>query len=86
MQWSGNPLFCESYSGSLRFGVEIHSQSSGIHSKVVVWIILLRVDSTILSVDFHSKRSIPNMTPKRVDFHSHDLESNTYHRLEYFPI
>ena len=39
--WSGNPL----------------SQNSGIHSKVVVWITLLRVDSTILSVDFHSKRS-----------------------------
>ena len=29
------------------------------------------VDSTILRVDFHSKRSDPNMTPKRVDFHSY---------------
>ena len=28
------------------------------------------VDSTILRVDFHSKRSDPNMTPKRVGFHS----------------
>ena len=37
------------------FGVEIHSQNSGIHSKVVVWITLWRVDSAILSVDFHSK-------------------------------
>ena len=45
-------------------------KNSGIHSKVVVWITLLRVDPTILSVDV----STPNeviliMTPKRVDFH-----------------
>ena len=45
--------------GSLCFGVEIHSQTSEIHSKVVVWMTLLRVDSTILSMDFHSKWSDP---------------------------
>ena len=38
--------------GITSFGVEIHSQNSGIHSKVVVWITLLRVNSTSLSVDF----------------------------------
>ena len=55
MQQSGNPLSLGVILGSLHFGVEIHSQNSGIHSKVVVWITLLRVDSTILSMDFHSK-------------------------------
>ena len=39
----------------------------GIHFKIAVWITLLRVDSTILCVDFYSKNEvIPKMTPKTV--------------------
>ena len=41
--------------GSLHLELNPLPNYSGIHSKVVVWITLLRVDSTILSVDFHSK-------------------------------
>ena len=60
MQWSGNPFFLESYLGileSYHLILELNPlpNYSGIDTKVVAWIILLRVDSTILSVDFHSE-------------------------------
>ena len=62
MQWSGNPI-CLSlsyYYGSVRFELNPLPNYGGLYSKVVVWITLLslRVDSTILSVDFHSKTKI----------------------------
>ena len=54
MQWSGNPLFLQSL-GIPSIGVESNPNHSGSHYNIVVWITLLRVDSTILSLDFHSK-------------------------------
>ena len=56
--------------GITSFGVEIHAQNSGIHSQKSDSNQYIGVDSTILRVDFHSKRSDPNVTPKRVVFHS----------------
>ena len=41
------------------FGVEIHAQNSGIHSQKSDLNHYFGVDSTILRVDFHSKRSDP---------------------------
>ena len=58
--------------GITSFGVESTPNYSGIHSKAAVWITLLRVDSTILSVDFHSrtKWSLIWLLYNTVDFHS----------------
>ena len=41
--------------GITLFGVEIHTQNSGIHSKKSDSSHYFGVDSTILRVDFHSK-------------------------------
>ena len=53
--------------GSTMFLIQfcgIHSQKSDLNH-------YFGVDSTILRVDFHFQNEvIPNMTPKRVDFHS----------------
>ena len=67
--------------GITSFGVEIHAQNSGIHaqnsgihSQKSDSNHYSGVDSTIFRVDFHSQNEvIPNMTPKRVDFHSNAL-------------
>ena len=64
--------------GSLCFGVEIHAQNSGIHSQKSDSNHYFGVDSTILSVDFHSKRKWSLMTPKRVDFHSTALREDIF--------
>ena len=45
--------------GIISFGVEIHAQNSGIHSQKSDSNHYFGVDSTILRVDFHSKRSDP---------------------------
>ena len=45
--------------GITSFGVEIHAQNSGIHSQKSDLNHYFGVDSTILRVDFHSKRSDP---------------------------
>ena len=59
------------YSGVLRFGVEIHARNSAFHFQKSDSNRFFGVDSTILSVDFHSKTKWSLiMTPKRVDFHS----------------
>ena len=53
------------------FGVEIHAQSSGIHSQKSDLNHYFGVDSTIFESGFPLRnKMIPNLTPKRVDFHS----------------
>ena len=56
---------------SLRFGVEIHAQNSGIHSQKNDSNHCFGVDSTYnMGVDSFPKKVTPNMTPNREDFHS----------------
>ena len=45
---------------------------------VLLWIILLRVDSTILSMDFHSKQ---HNSSERVDFYSYTFREKVSHRM-----
>ena len=58
--------------GIIRFGVEIHAQNSDIHSQKSDSNHYFGVDSTIynLGMDSTPNEVIPNMTSKRVDFHS----------------
>ena len=61
--------------GITSFGVEIHSQDSGIYSKGVVWFTLLKENSSYFERGFplQTKWSLI-MTPKRVDLHSYKCQ------------
>ena len=60
--------------GIISFGVEIHAQNSGIHSQKSDSNHYFGVDSTIFESGFPLQNEvIPNMNPKRVDFHSATL-------------
>ena len=52
------------------FSSEIHTQNSGIHSQIVIQPLLWIGFHYDLEVNSTPNEMIPNMTPKRLDFHS----------------